>query len=450
MVSSPSLLDRVRSIGWVKLFALLAVFGALERILLARLYGPVEFGDTPSYMRLASALSDWSLSGYDATRVPGYPVLLALAGRDMNTVWAIQMALGLVTSLLLFWLAWKISGSPVVGAAAGLAYDLLPGPFLFEFNLLSETLATALLTGSFVLLALLLEWKRDSARLLPIAFLAGVVASLAALSRTLFFTLPVWGLGLVLIHRWPDWRSKVLIALSYSLPALVLLGGWIGYVYFTYGMISPTTMGGYHLVQHTGDFFELVPDEHAALREVFLEYRDEQIRTRGSAANAIWDAIPAMSEISGLGFFDLSRRLQQISIELIWDHPLLYAKNVAEGWIWFWKAPVYWRVEAARGIPLVILRVWTIVGRGLALLANGSFLLLSAVAALWAAVRAALRRNAMVLAMGGYVWLSSVVQTLADHGDNPRFLVPLQPLVVLIILWAAAEWNEKRQQQPAG
>ncbi len=33
------------------------------------------------------------------------------------------------------------------------------------------------------------------------------------------------------------------------------------------------------------------------------------------------------------------------------------------------------------------------------------------------------------------IWIASILQTLLDHGDNPRFLVPLQSLVVLWMLW---------------
>jgi hypothetical protein len=35
----------------------------------------------------------------------------------------------------------------------------------------------------------------------------------------------------------------------------------------------------------------------------------------------------------------------------------------------------------------------------------------------------------------GNIWIASILQTLLDHGDNPRFLVPLQSLVVF---WVGA------------
>jgi len=144
---------------------------------------------------------------------------------------------------------------------------------------------------------------------------------------------------------------------AFGLPSVLLLGGWILWVYRTYEMLSPTTMGGYHLVQHTGEFFEYLPDEQATLRDTYLKYRDAQIAARGTQANAIWDAIPELSEVSGLSFFGLSAELQRLSLQLIRQHPLLYLANVVEGWIDFWKAPVYWDSAGLRfltkyGLPI--------------------------------------------------------------------------------------------------
>jgi hypothetical protein len=42
---------------------------------------------------------------------------------------------------------------------------------------------------------------------------------------------------------------------------------------------------------------------------------------------------------------------------------------------------------------------------------------------------------AFIWCVAGCIWVASVLQTLLDHGDNPRFLVPLQSLVVLWVLW---------------
>jgi hypothetical protein len=47
----------------------------------------------------------------------------------------------------------------------------------------------------------------------------------------------------------------------------------------------------------------------------------------------------------------------------------------------------------------------------------------------------------IAVACGGLVLLSSVVQTLVEHGDNPRFLVPLQMVVFYVVLRAIWKWR---------
>ena len=69
--------------GWA---LLLAGIGAIERILLWSVYSPVAYGDTATYQRLAGALSGGGLSAYDATRVPGYPVLVMALGGDPDAI----------------------------------------------------------------------------------------------------------------------------------------------------------------------------------------------------------------------------------------------------------------------------------------------------------------------------------------------------------------------------
>ena len=44
----------------------------------------------------------------------------------------------------------------------------------------------------------------------------------------------------------------------------------------------------------------------------------------------------------------------------------------------------------------------------------------------------------------GLVWLASIVQTLADHGDNPRFLIPLQMFVFYMVASWMWQWKGTR------
>jgi hypothetical protein len=71
-------------------------------------------------------------------------------------------------------------------------------------------------------------------------------------------------------------------------------------------------------------------------------------------------------------------------------------------------------------------------------MANAAFLALSGVAAFSRSLRARLGRDALLLAAAGSVWMISIVQTLLDHGDNPRFLVPMQMMVCFAVVVAIA------------
>jgi len=59
----------------------------------------------------------------------------------------------------------------------------------------------------------------------------------------------------------------------------------------------------------------------------------------------------------------------------------------------------------------------------------------SALALFWKKLRQVWNLKPMLWIMTATVCATSIVQTLLDHGDNPRFLVPLQSLVIFWVLW---------------
>lgn len=224
----------------------------------------------------------------------------------------------------------------------------------------------------------------------------------------------------------------------------------MGFIYVNFGNWGLSTMTGYHLMQHTGVFFEYVPDEYAALRDTYLKYRAERIAQYGTQANTIWEAIPEMQQASGMGFYELSDTLAKISVRLILEHPVLFARNLAVGWWKFWYAPVYWSAESLHWQVLApVLRVAILAERAVLFGCNLVFIITTLLAATWRPIRRALQVGLAWLLIITTIWLGSVVQTLLDHGDNPRFLVPLQSLVVLWVVWVA--WKTAgRVRQTAG
>ena len=418
--------------------AALAVIGVLERAWLWSVYQPIPYPDTNAYLRLAKVLSRFTLEGYDGTRVPGFPALLAAVGLDPEQAWLAQMTLGWLISLLLFWMTCHVTGNAGLGMIIGSLYNLIPGQILFEANLLSETLTTFWVVLSLALLIGLKRVKNQTAGIV-LALVLGLCASATGMVRPLFFPLTVWLVPFVWFTVEGDWRHRLLRVCVFSMGPLLIQGGWLLFIYNRFRMLSPTTMGGFSLVQHTGEYFEYLPDSVASIRDTYLHYRDLHVAERGVQTNAIWDAIPAMTEASGLSCYALSRKLSQLSIQLIRQHPDLYLSNAVEGWIGFWKAPVYWQSSAVNSdIARGLIAFMAPIGRGISIIANGVFLLISIMALMRKDWRVQLGYGQQMVASAGLVWWISILQTLVDHGDNLRFLVPLQMGVLYVVfcsLW---------------
>lgn len=443
-------LDRTSARQWLAVVLLVA---ALQRLGLWFLYRPVAFSDTFSYRRLAGAiLGGWEF--YDGTRTPGYPLVMAIFRSD-ESLWLAQMVMGVTVTILFFYVGRQVTGRAWVGGVMGLAHTLNPGQLFFEPNLLSETAATfwlILTTAGFFF-----WFYRPERRSVWVAFLLGVSVSMAWLTRPLFIYLPFWLLLFLVRCELPVARAgnsgssagrqapgfrfhiqPVTFArlAAYLLPVVLILAGWAGFIHSRFGDWSLTTMTGYHLIQHTGSFFEYAPDRYASLRDAYLKYRDLQVAEHGNQTNAIWGAIPEMQQASGASFYDLSRILTRISVQLIREHPDLYLKNVLKGWWYFWRVPVYWSQESFLWAgPGKLLDPLIVVERLVLFGINLLFLMTSIAGLVWTRARRALQIPASLGFVAGTVWFASILQTLVDHGDNPRFLVPLQSLVVLWVIW---------------
>lgn len=425
---------------WLRWLLVVVLIATVERLLMLAFYPAVAYDDTPSYRRLAETiLNHWQ--GYDGTRTPGYPLFLAWIGPD-RWVYAAQLAMGLAITLVFFWIGWQASGKAKFGAAAALAHTLNLGQLLFEANLLTETLTTFCLALSILAVFEALR-KRGRARL-AWALAGGVFGGLAGLARPLFFFVPFWIALFIPLAFWREgWRARLSAFFAPLLPGVIIAGLWVGFIYTHFNMLSVTVMTGYHLVQHTGYFFEYVPDEDAALRDTYLRYRDERIAQYGTQGNTIWNAIPELQKVTGLSFYNLSQKMADISVHLILAHPDLYARTVLSGWFMYWRAPVYWHADAIQSPGLrTLLQGLITAERGVLVLSNLVFVLSSAIMILWKRFRRLLHLNPFLYFTGGLIWLSSIAQTLPDHGDNPRFLVPLQSWVVFCALWLGLALRE--------
>ena len=414
-------------------FWLVSGIAVLVRLGLWSVYPLTLNNDSPTYVQLAKNILTKGFSTYNATRTPGYPAFLALTG---DGAYFAQLLLGLLTTLLFFYLGLKLSGRAWFGALAALLHTLNLGQLFFEATLLTETLTTFLVTAAFAGAITLKTENPFFLRLLLFAFLAGLAAALAGMVRPLFAFLPfLLSSFYFLLSNFPL-QKRILFSFVAVLPAVIIFGWWLNFVDTNYKIVSFDTIGGFRWLNHTGEYFELVPDEYAVIRDTYLKYRDAKIAETGTQTNAVWDAMDELQKNSKMGFYALSRELTSISMDLIREHPDLYLKNVISGWWMFWWAAVYWSADALTTPALMpIFRLLIFVERGLMILANLAFLAVSLTVIFWKKIRTALEMSPFLWLALASIWAASVAQTLLDHGDNPRYLVPLQTLVIVIMAW---------------
>jgi hypothetical protein len=111
---------------------------------------------------------------------------------------------------------------------------------------------------------------------------------------------------------------------------------------------------------------------------------------------------------------------------------------VLKGWWLFWRAPVYWDANGITSPGLTSTIRFLILGaRGLLFVINLVFVVASLAALASKRLRKIWALRPFHGLFAGSVWATSVVSSIMDHGDNPRFLVPLQTVVVFLVLWAA-------------
>jgi len=403
------------------------------------IYEPVSDTDTTGYVRLARSIQARDFGNNDGRRTPVYPLFLLLGGLNSRVIWALQGALGILTSWMLFVVVRQRTHSTAWAFLAGLLPSLALNQVFFEAYLLTETLATFLVVLSVLLFAALTRGRGSQAFL---SCCLGTVVALTALTRPLFlFLAPLY---LLCLPRWWDrrvpWPIRRRQAVSYLAPLLVLIVAWSAFNKWTVGYFGITTLTGYNLTQHSGAFIELAPERYARIRDVYLAFRQQRIAQTGSQSMTIWQAQTPLQEATGLSFAALSQELTRMSLELFARHPLLYCASVGRAAARFWTVTNYWQLDKIRNRSLVAaLRVAWYAEQAMLRAANAVFLLVSlqCLARLFS-TRGTGAASSVDVAVAAIVLLGCALQALVEYGENARYAIPFQPLIfytVVVWLW---------------
>lgn len=196
----------------------------------------VVTGDTPDYLGSARALVEnrsFDRSPDDDTpqflRTPGYPVLLATILWATNSEWSISPIQALLSGVAI--VGTFLIGRRMIGVTAGLVAGAVvaldPLQFALSGTVLTETVATIVLLG--MVAAAGLVFARAPERVRPRdALLLGATIAAATIVRPTTYYFPVIVVAMLAIRfRRQGWRPIVALMLAFTLPIVLVVGGWM-------------------------------------------------------------------------------------------------------------------------------------------------------------------------------------------------------------------------------
>ena len=191
----------------------------------------------------------------DLVRTPGYSAFIATLLPDNDTssyarVTIVQLALSGITTLLIYYIAFKL-GNPNAGMFAAWIHALSLNGILWSLTLMSEILFSLLLV-----IALIFSLFFIQGRNLWSLFFSGVVLGLAALTRPIgLFLILIWAVVMVVCFRRFEIRRrwKAIIPVLLIGSGLVILP-WmvrnaIVHNHFTVSTVGGKTLTGFNLAE---------------------------------------------------------------------------------------------------------------------------------------------------------------------------------------------------------
>lgn len=413
------------------LFIVLAALGV--RVAAFALMPPSVFPDSIQYMELADMIVRGDLSGYDGARTPGYPLLILAFGKNLQALTLFQMLLGLGSCVLLYLIFGMLFRDRAHAVAGALAFALSPFQAVFERDILSESLTTFLLL--LAVYHLLRIWRGRSAT--PVWLLMGLAAALTAFVRPMMQPVPLLlaGAAVLTFHSrggasFLPTAGRLAVAL---LPAVVILGGWSAFNYTRFDYPGLTTLAGFNLTNHSGAFMEKAPPEYKDIADIYISHRERLVPRIGTHATTIWYALPDLEAATGLSRPELSRRFGRLSVRLFRDNPGLYLRSVAKSFTIFWLPA--WYTGGSGLLPALRsgnaserLLLWPL---SLAqALFTGLFFMLPVALALSLRMQKALPFNFGLAALYLIVFVTAILTSLMEYGENARYEQSVEPFVI--------------------
>jgi len=329
-------------------FLILVIVVILIRVGLFFTSQPQIAPDTPGYTNLANRILNLNLTDYSGERTPGYPLIIALAGMNLNIVMILQMVMGIIISISLYKIILILTRNKLLSLFSGLSYSLYLPQLYREAFILTETTATFFVVLSFLSFLYLIKSTNENRKKHVIyLLLTGLFSSLAALTRPILIIIPVV-FGFFLLYFYIRiikivFRKIVSNIIIFLISLIILIGGWILIIYTSTGTFGLTTISGFTLMTKVDSFIESSPEEckeipdYEMWKNIYIKKRNERIVKCGSTAMTIWRVREEMVDKRGISYAKASNIYGKIAKKTIINAPFKYFKTVVKDWIIFWK-----------------------------------------------------------------------------------------------------------------
>jgi hypothetical protein len=320
-------------------------------------YGSQENGfRTPTYpLFIAAIVAPFNHSDLSGCREARVPACLGEAQKepsgqvDLRAVVTVQIVLGLLTILLVYGFAWRVSHNPWIAAACAATYPIDLATGYWEISLLTDTLTTFLLALAVYLTPRVADSTRHR---LSLSVVLGIVLAALALCHSVYLLYAVVPAAFVWLAAKscegtqpcegssPRWRGATLARFGalpvLLIPALFVLA-WSARNYVVDGYFTPSTISGYNLTQMVGPFMEQAPAAYRDLADIYLDYRGDRIAARGTHSGTIFLAYRDMMNVRQLTWAGLSQTLATMSAQMIAANPAGYLQTAGAAFVQFWK-----------------------------------------------------------------------------------------------------------------
>lgn len=433
---APQQQEELGKYAWVLL--VLGVIGRLPTIILSG-HSPTGVYFDGSYLQTAQNILQLNFHALGG-RTPIYPLLLALCGLNPRAIWIAQSIFGIAASVMIFDMAFRRTRHGLFSLLVGLACSLAPEVLIYESSIMTEALTNFLLVGSLWLVDRF-DNKGKSHVLYPLG--TGLVVALTCLTRPLMLCLvPVY--FCFLVPLWPPaeilQRKAMTRSLTFAFPVIVMIFGWCGLVYFNTGSFTPTTLAGHNLMDQVDPYVDLAPEKYAVLRDAWVKYRLYNRHFPNKNANPVFDeAVPEVQRRTGKTKAQVSHEYQSLAVYLATHHPLLYFRRAEQGWIQFWAEPTLdeteWPEITAVSPGEFLMTMTSFLVREV----EAAFLILALLSISFALARLKAFTKLESLTFVIVLWVS-VFAALTEFGENRRFCVPFDMLILYTLLTRGWLW----------